>query len=278
VRVTVVIPLKALSTAKGRLADAMEPDDRKAFVAWMAQRVITACRNCDAVADILVVAGDDAAAAVATACGVRALVVAEPGLDAAMGAADAAVAGTDASLVIAADLPELTPSDVEAVIRAAPDDTSAAVVIAPTHDGGTGALLRRPPTIIATAYGPGSARGHETPRTCCRRGYARAASRGAGPGSGAPRRLRCRSPDGRRDTGLTNLEEQRMPQGTVKYFDTTTNTGTVLLDNQEELPIDRETFAASGLLELRLGQRVRFELEGSDDDRRVRDLNLVSFS
>jgi cold shock CspA family protein len=69
-----------------------------------------------------------------------------------------------------------------------------------------------------------------------------------------------------------------MPQGTVKYFDTTTKTGTVLLDNQDELPIDRETFAASGLLELRLGQRVRFELEGADDDRRVRDLNLVSFS
>ncbi|MPZ73015.1 MAG: hypothetical protein GEU74_07255 [Nitriliruptorales bacterium] len=68
-----------------------------------------------------------------------------------------------------------------------------------------------------------------------------------------------------------------MPQGTVKYFDTSTNTGTILLDDQAELPVDQETFAASGLLELRLGQRVRFEVEGSGDDRRIRDLNLASF-
>lgn len=68
-----------------------------------------------------------------------------------------------------------------------------------------------------------------------------------------------------------------MPQGTVKHFDINTHTATVLLDNQEELPIDAATFAASGLLELRLGQRVRFEVEGSGDDRRLRDLNLVSF-
>ena len=68
-----------------------------------------------------------------------------------------------------------------------------------------------------------------------------------------------------------------MPQGTVKYFDPTTNTATILLDNQEEVPVDAATFAASGLLELRLGQRVRFEVEGSGDERRVRDLNLVSF-
>ena len=68
-----------------------------------------------------------------------------------------------------------------------------------------------------------------------------------------------------------------MPQGTVKYFDISTHTATILLDDQQELPVDAETFAASGLLELRLGQRVRFEIEGSGDDQRVRELNLVSF-
>ena len=68
-----------------------------------------------------------------------------------------------------------------------------------------------------------------------------------------------------------------MPQGTVKHFDIATKTATILLDNQEELPVDGDTFARSGLLELRLGQRVRFEVEGSGDDRRVRQLNLVSF-
>ncbi len=68
-----------------------------------------------------------------------------------------------------------------------------------------------------------------------------------------------------------------MPQGTVKHFDVETNTGTVLLDDQTELPIDGETFAASGLIELRLGQRVRFEVDGAGQDRRVRDLRIVGF-
>jgi len=67
-----------------------------------------------------------------------------------------------------------------------------------------------------------------------------------------------------------------MPQGTVKYFDYETNTGTVLLDNQDELPITAETFTASGLLQLRLGQRVRFEVDGPPDGARVRNLTIVS--
>lgn len=67
-----------------------------------------------------------------------------------------------------------------------------------------------------------------------------------------------------------------MPQGTVKDFDVATGAGTLLLDDQEEFAWDPATFAASGLVELRLGQRVRFELEGEGADRRIRDLQLVS--
>jgi cold shock CspA family protein len=68
-----------------------------------------------------------------------------------------------------------------------------------------------------------------------------------------------------------------MPQGTVKHFDYETHTGTVLLDNADEVGMDAETFAASGLLELRLGQRVRFELDKTPDGPRMRELTLVSF-
>ncbi|MGH8907561.1 MAG: cold-shock protein [Egibacteraceae bacterium] len=67
-----------------------------------------------------------------------------------------------------------------------------------------------------------------------------------------------------------------MPQGTVKHFDIETYTGTVLLDNQEELPFDAQTFAASGLIELRLGQRVRFEIDEGAGGRHLRQLQLVS--
>jgi 2-phospho-L-lactate guanylyltransferase len=68
-----------------------------------------------------------------------------------------------------------------------------------------------------------------------------------------------------------------MPQGTVKSFDPESRAGTVVLDDQTEVPFDTQTFMASGLEELRIGQRVRFELDSDGDEQRVRDLNLVSF-
>jgi cold shock CspA family protein len=66
-----------------------------------------------------------------------------------------------------------------------------------------------------------------------------------------------------------------MPQGTIKSFDPESKSGTLVTDDQRELRFDTDTFMASGLEELRLGQRVRFELSG--DGGRIRGLNLVSF-
>jgi cold shock CspA family protein len=71
-------------------------------------------------------------------------------------------------------------------------------------------------------------------------------------------------------------EETWMPQGTVKTFDPETGTGVVVQDDLVERPIDREAFTASRLMELRLGQRVRFELEEQGDDVRITQLNIVS--
>lgn len=67
-----------------------------------------------------------------------------------------------------------------------------------------------------------------------------------------------------------------MPQGTVKSYDHATQTAVLLDDSLAELAVDREAFAASGLLELRIGQRVRFELEDEENETRVTNLNIVS--
>lgn len=67
-----------------------------------------------------------------------------------------------------------------------------------------------------------------------------------------------------------------MPQGTIKGFDRASSTGTLLDDALRELRFDRQAFVATGLQELRIGQRVRFELEGDGDDARVTQLNIVS--
>lgn len=69
-----------------------------------------------------------------------------------------------------------------------------------------------------------------------------------------------------------------MPQGTVKHFDVDTATGTVLLDDETEVVVDAETFAASGLEELRIGQRVRLELaeDSSDGPVHAARISLIS--
>lgn len=61
-------------------------------------------------------------------------------------------------------------------------------------------------------------------------------------------------------------------QGTVKTYDTTTRSGVIVDDERGEHPFDGQSFAGSGLRMLRLGQRVRFTLDG----QRVRDLNILT--
>lgn len=69
-----------------------------------------------------------------------------------------------------------------------------------------------------------------------------------------------------------------MGQGTVKDFSAESGTGSVLLDDGTEIPLPREAFASSGLLDLRFGQRVRFDVEGDGDARRITTIGLVTMS
>lgn len=63
-----------------------------------------------------------------------------------------------------------------------------------------------------------------------------------------------------------------MPQGTVKSFDESSKTGTLVDDTLKEYAYDADTFVSSGLRELRIGQRVRFERDGDV----ISQLNIVS--
>ncbi|MEP7053937.1 MAG: cold-shock protein [Actinomycetota bacterium] len=68
-----------------------------------------------------------------------------------------------------------------------------------------------------------------------------------------------------------------MAQGTVKHFDASTRTGAVLLDDGTEIALGADAFDRSGLLLLRFGQRVRFELTGSDQPQ-ITSIDLVTMS
>jgi cold shock CspA family protein len=67
-----------------------------------------------------------------------------------------------------------------------------------------------------------------------------------------------------------------MPQGTIRSFDPTTRSGSLLDDALSELRFSGRAMQASGLRELRIGQRVRFTVIGEGDAREIATLNIVS--
>lgn len=64
-----------------------------------------------------------------------------------------------------------------------------------------------------------------------------------------------------------------MPQGTIRSFDASTRTGSLLDDSLDEFHFGARAIQASGLRELRIGQRVRFTLDPTKD---VATINIVS--
>ena len=168
-----VVPVKGLTAAKGRLAPLLTPAERGALAAALLADVLAALGAAPLVERVLVVSPDPDALALAEAWGATPL--AEPipaehgalrqsgeesGLNAALdhAALVAAAGGAAALLALPADLPLVSPSDVAAVAEALPSGPSAA--LAPTPDGGTGALLRQPPLAIPARFGAASLRAH----------------------------------------------------------------------------------------------------------------------
>jgi 2-phospho-L-lactate guanylyltransferase len=151
-----LVPLRSPGRGKTRLAGSLSPEHRAALAAAMFADVIQAIREAG-VDRLLVAASGPAAAAAASALGVEAHI--DPpsvsGLDGAIAAAAARLRTSTELLVVAADLPRLTATDVTRVLH-----MDGEVVVAPTRGGGTGGLLRRPADRIATAYGGSSAQRH----------------------------------------------------------------------------------------------------------------------
>lgn len=68
-----------------------------------------------------------------------------------------------------------------------------------------------------------------------------------------------------------------MDQGTIKHFDESERTGTLLTDDRSEVTIDAGSLEGSGVLTLRIGQRVRFDTEDRDGTPVARSLRLVTW-
>jgi len=159
-----LVPLR--TGGKSRLAAALPADVRDRLVLAMLDDVVAALRSAG-IDDVRVLAGNDAARSAAEARGLAVIVDppdAEPvrgarggdaRLRAAVDAGLAAVGTTAIRLVIAADLPRLTGTEIARAL-----DEPAEVVVAPTTGGGTALLRLAPGVTLPTRYGRASAAAH----------------------------------------------------------------------------------------------------------------------
>lgn len=150
----VLVPVKQLDAAKLRLDPALGPAGRRRLALAMLDDVLAAAAPWPL---RVLVTPDTQVATVAEAAGWHVLRDPGWGLNDALaaGTAVAVEAGATALVILPFDVPLVTPADLEALFAA-----RAPVVVARSDDGGTGALLRRPPRVIATAFGEASAAAH----------------------------------------------------------------------------------------------------------------------
>lgn len=157
-----IVPVKDLSGTKQRLGRTLSSEERARLCLAMLADVLTALRAASpTVSEVWVTSPDPAVLRAAEAGGARAVPDRAGSLNGALrdAAAAAAGAGAPAVLLVQGDLPGLTAGEVDGLVQAAPAE-GPALVIAPSRDGGTGALYLRPPGVIPLQFGPDSYRRH----------------------------------------------------------------------------------------------------------------------
>lgn len=68
-----------------------------------------------------------------------------------------------------------------------------------------------------------------------------------------------------------------MAQGTIRDYDAASRTGSLLLDDRTGVHIDATSLEGSGIIDLRIGQRVRFDLIDEGGRKLARTLRIVTF-
>lgn len=194
-----IIPVKPFGEGKSRLAQRLDEFERGQLSKRLLTRVVKMCHAANVCAEVLVISRDDHVLSYARRLGASALlertdenrssfpspnVPSAPSATASphispcanlnappttpidrlnialrQGAEQAAYQGADALLVLPADLPTVTAADVTALAHAGQD--SPCVVIAPSEDNGTNALLLHPMDAIEFAFGVDSFSRHQ---------------------------------------------------------------------------------------------------------------------
>jgi len=157
-----IVPIKPFTEGKSRLAYSLPVSERARLSRQLFRHVITQALGTTMLSGVLVVSRDptvlDGFQAPQLQQTPQLHYVAEDGHDLnqaiSQGRQDAIRRGADAILVLPADLPRLQSSDIATLYEQALDTKG--IVIVPSEDNGTNALLIRPPHAINFAFGHNS--------------------------------------------------------------------------------------------------------------------------
>ena len=126
--------MKSMDRAKGRLSGVLDAAGRRALAQQMLDHVLATLREAG-LADVQVASADEGTG--------------DLNADVTAAARRAEQRGARELLLVMADLPYLTAADIAALIEAG---RTSDIVIAEAKDGGTNALLLRPPTVLQFAF------------------------------------------------------------------------------------------------------------------------------
>ncbi len=157
--IAALVPVKTLASSKSRLLPYLGRSAVERLSVTMLRDLLGTLQEVPALERIAVVTPDPEVAKRAKEAGAEALICPLPGLNASIENAAAALApgAGDAALIVLGDVPGARAVEIEILLGAVPER---GVALAPSCDGGTSALLRRPRDIIAASFGPDSAAVH----------------------------------------------------------------------------------------------------------------------
>jgi len=155
-----ILPVKSPRNAKQRLKDYLAAEERETLARLLYRQTLAALCQAEGIDRVVVATSDAEIAGHARDRGV--MVFDEYEQISHSASADAACAramdlGATTAMLVPIDVPRVTPADFSRLAAAA----RPGLIVVPSSDGtGTNALVRTPPNVIESRFGPGSFRAH----------------------------------------------------------------------------------------------------------------------
>jgi 2-phospho-L-lactate guanylyltransferase len=150
-----IVPVKDLVTSKERLAPVLSPEERRALTASMLEDVLSSLKS-STVNEVVVVSSDSTVLSIADKHDLQRMSPKRQELiQALMEAIQWCIRKRAKSvLILPADIPLVSPNDINCLVELGCHEKT--MVLSPSMDGGTNALLLHPPDLVPVLFGMGS--------------------------------------------------------------------------------------------------------------------------